>query len=282
MYLKPGDRIGIVAPSRAIEEDLINFSVEYFEGQGFKVELGKHIFNRHDQFSGTDEQRSSDFQKFIDDPEIKAIVAARGGYGAVRIIDRLNLTPLQQNFKWLVGYSDFTVFHSYLNKQMSLPSIHATMPVNMGETKAGTELSNSTMIMALRGEALTYELPSHALNRNIKHVNAEIVGGNLSMLYSMCGSNASIDTAGKILFIEDLDEYLYHVDRMMMNLKRNGMLNKLAALVVGGMSDMNDNTIPYGKTAEEIILEHCQDYGYPIYFGFSAGHLQQRTYALSA
>ncbi len=274
MYLKKGDTIAIVSPARAIEEEKVAPAIDFFEKHGFKVLVGKNVYNVHNQMAGTDVQKAEDIQTFINNPEVKAIVSTRGGYGCVRVIDKLDLKPLAENNKWFVGYSDVTVFHSHIHQNFGTPTLHATMPVNISADPSTDEmLSNDSLIAALMGKDLSYKIGTHPLNKT-GDASGVLVGGNLSMLFSMCGSPSDIDTAGKILFIEDLDEYLYHVDRMMMNLKRMGKLDNLAALVVGGMSDMNDNAIPFGKTAEEIILEHTEAYDYPVYFGFQAGHQQ--------
>jgi muramoyltetrapeptide carboxypeptidase len=224
--------------------------------------------------AGTDAQKVEDIQAFINDPTIRAILSTRGGYGCVRIIDQLDLSPLAAQKKWFVGYSDITVFHSHIHQNYGTPTIHSTMPISITDDSSPEEQeSNNTLIAALLGEDLRYPIASNPLNKE-GNASGILVGGNLSILYSLCGSASDLDTRGKILFIEDLDEYLYHIDRMMMNLKRTGKLEHLAALVVGGMSDMNDNTIPFGKNAAEIILEHTAEYDYPIYFGFQAGHQQ--------
>lgn len=272
MYLKKGDTIAIVSPARAIEPAKVEPAIRFFEKHGLKVVLGKHIYSIDNQMAGTDAQKVEDIQGFINDPKIRAIVSTRGGYGCVRIIDQLNLAPLAEQKKWFVGYSDVTVFHSHIHQNFGTPTLHSTMPVSISaEPSPDEEISNRTLIDALFGKDLCYELKANSMNKE-GNASGKLVGGNLSMLYSMCGSASDINTEGKILFIEDLDEYLYHIDRMMMNLKRTGKLDQLAALVVGGMSDMNDNAIPFGKTAEEIILEHTERFDYPIYFGFEAGH----------
>lgn len=277
MYLRHGDLIGIVSPSRAISEIEIEAAVQLLEKEGFRVAVGKNAHKVHHQFGGSEEERTEDFQQFIDYKEVKAIWSSRGGYGAVRIIDKLDFRPLKESFKWLVGYSDFTVFHAQMNK-LGMPSIHGTMPVNVRGKGEQEDISNKSLLNALKGEDLLYELPAEKLNK-VGDAEGQLVGGNLSILYSLSGTDSALNTRGKILFIEDLDEYLYHIDRMMMNLKRSDKLSELAALIVGGMSEMNDNTIPYGKTAEEIILEHTQAYDYPVYFNFKAGHVQP-NYAL--
>jgi muramoyltetrapeptide carboxypeptidase len=272
MYLKKGDTIAIVSPARAIEKEKVEPAIRFFEEQGLNVLVGENVFNKDNQMAGTDAEKVSDIQQFINDPSVRAVISTRGGYGCVRIIDQLDLAPLAAQKKWFVGYSDVTVFHSHIHQNYGTPTLHGTMPVNISDTPSEEEaLSNSTLMDCLFGKDLTYDLLAHPMNKS-GNASGLLVGGNLSMLYSMCGSASDIDTAGKILFIEDLDEYLYHIDRMMMNLKRTGKLDKLAALVVGGMSDMNDNAIPFGKTAEEIIVEHIGGFDYPIYFGFEAGH----------
>ncbi len=272
MYLKKGDIIGIVSPARAIEKEKVEPTIRFFAKHGINTLIGKNVFNVNNQMAGTEDEKISDIQTFIDNPEIKAIISTRGGYGCVKVIDQLNLEPLAKQNKWFIGYSDVTVFHSHIHTNFGTPTIHGTMPVNISDNPTqDEEISNQTLIDALLGKDLIYRLPLHPLNRT-GNANGLIVGGNLSMLFSLCGSKSDISTKGKILFIEDLDEYLYHIDRMMMNLKRTGKLDSLEALVVGGMSDMNDNDIPFGKNAEEIILEYTQGYNYPVYFGFEAGH----------
>jgi muramoyltetrapeptide carboxypeptidase len=272
MYLKKGDTIAIISPARAIASEEIQPAVRFFEKHGLYVVLGKHIHTIHHQMAGTDAEKVEDIQAFINDPNVRAIVSTRGGYGCVRVIDQLDLSPLAAQKKWFVGYSDVTVFHSHIHQNYGTPTIHGTMPINISNEPSLEELeSNTTLIAALMGQDIRYDIASHPLNIE-GDASGILVGGNLSILCSICGSASDISTQGKILFIEDLGEYLYHIDRMMMNLKRTGKLEHLAALVVGGMSDMNDNDIAYGKTAEEIILEHTAAYDYPIYFGFQAGH----------
>ena len=272
MYLKKGDTIGIVSPARAIEAAQVEPAIRFFEKHGLRVLVGDNAYNRHGQMAGSEEDKIQDIQGFISNPEVKAIISTRGGYGCVRIIDQLDLGPLAEQMKWFVGFSDVTVFHSHIHQTYGTPTIHSTMPINMTENPTEEEkISNETLIDCLFGTDISYDLPGHHLNQS-GDASGLLVGGNLSMLYSLCGSTSDLDTRGKILFLEDLDEYLYHVDRMMMNLKRTGKLDNLAGLIVGGMSDMRDNTIPFGKDAEQIILEHTVEYGYPIYFSFEAGH----------
>ncbi len=266
--LKIGDKIGIVSTARKITLEELSPAIKLLENWGFEVLFGANLFEKDNQFSGTVEQRTADLQSMINNDEIKVILCARGGYGTVQIIDNINFYSLKKNPKWIIGYSDVTVLHSHLNN-LGLASLHATMPINFANNsnKSLQSLKNS-----LLGKSNRIECTSHALNL-LGEVDAEIVGGNLSILYSLLGSNSDIYTEEKILFIEDLDEYLYHIDRMMMNLKRNGKLAKLKGLIVGRMNDMNDNEIPFGNSVEEIILEHTKKYDYPICFGFPAGHM---------
>ena len=266
--LKVGDKIGIISTARKITIEELSPAIKTLERWGLKVVLGINLFQEDDQFSGTVVQRTADLQSMIDDDIVKAILCARGGYGTVQIIDSIDFTNLKKNSKWIVGYSDVTVLHSHLNN-LGIASLHATMPINF---ESNTKGSLSSLKNSLFGNLNRIECKTHPLNKFGK-IEGDIVGGNLSILYSLLGSQSNIDTIGKILFIEDLDEYLYHIDRMMMNLKRNGMLGKLKGLIVGGMSDMNDNSIPFGKTAEQIILECTKNYDFPICFGFPAGHL---------
>ena len=263
-----GDKISIISTARKITKEELIPALKALESWGLKVVLGTNLFKEDDQFSGTIEQRTNDLQSMIDDNSIKAILCARGGYGTVQIIDAINFNNLKNNSKWIVGYSDVTVLHSHLNN-LGIASLHASMPINF---ESNTNESLLSLKNTLFGNLNNVECKAHPLNKFGK-IEGDIVGGNLSIIYSLSGSQSDINTASKILFIEDLDEYLYHIDRMMMSLKRNGMLGKLKGLIVGGMSDMNDNSISFGKTAEQIILDHTKDYDFPICFGFPAGHL---------
>lgn len=271
-FLEKGDKIGIVAPARKIQMGEIEASIKVFEGWGLEVELGKNIFAQHQQFAGTDEQRASDLQEMFDNPEIKAIVSARGGYGTIKTMTHLRFDEFIKNPKWIVGYSDITALHAHLNQNLRVKTIHGIMPFNFLKDASENE-SIKSLKKALFGEKLVYEIEVVDLNKLGKS-EGELIGGNLSVLYSLAGTEFDINTDGKILFIEDLDEYLYHIDRMMMNLKHGGKLKNLKALMVGGMSDMNDNIVPYGKSANEIILDAVQEYDYPVCFGFPSGHLE--------
>jgi len=267
--LKQGDKIGIMAPARKITSLELQKAIEIIEENGFKVELGKSINAEDNQFAGNDDLRSGDLQYMLDNENIKAILFARGGYGCVRIIDKINFENFAKNPKWLAGYSDISVIHSHVNNVFNIQTLHSSMPVNFSEN---SKEALKTLFDILKGENINYEFNAHPLNKSGK-AEAEVVGGNLSVLYSILGSKSFPTLKGKILFIEDLDEYLYHIDRMMMGLKRAGVFNNLKGVIVGGMSSMNDNEIPFGKTAEEIILDELMEFDFPLAFGFPAGHV---------
>lgn len=276
-YLKPGDKIGVIAPSRKVTPADIEHGIEQLRKSGFEIILSKNLFGENNQYSGTDNERAADLQSMIDDHSVKAIVCARGGYGALRIIDDVDLSPLVDEPKWLIGFSDFTAFHSLAHTNIGIETIHANMLVNF-QQHCFNQGSYDTLLKALTGEPLEYEWQTadaqKTLNRN-GSITAEIVGGNLSLLYASLATATDLDCLGKILFIEDIEEYLYHIDRMMVTLKRTGKLENIAALIVGGMTNMFDNKIPYGKSAEEIIHEQTKEFSFPLVFGFPAGHTPQ-------
>ncbi len=271
-YLKQGDRIGLVSPARKISSQEVKSAVKILQRWGLEPVFGRHIFSSSHQFGGTDEERASDVQEFLDDINVKGILSTRGGYGSVKIIDKLDFSKFNVHPKWIIGYSDITVFHSHIHQVLGVETIHATMPINFPVDIVENE-STSSLKQALFGELQAYQIKKCQVLRG-GTAKAELVGGNLSILYSLTGSVSDINTDGKILFIEDLDEYLYHMDRMMMNLKRSGKLNKLKGLIVGGMNDMNDNTIPYGQSAKEIIWETVKEFNYPVVFDFPSGHIE--------
>ena len=270
--LQQGDQIGIISTARKINKKELVFAKNTLENWGLKAVFGDHLFQEHNQFAGTDKQRATDLQQMIDNPQIKAIICARGGYGTVRILDLVDFCRLQENPKWIAGYSDITALHSTLHN-LNISSLHSTMPINFSNN---TNNSLESLKKALFGNPISYNFQTNKLNR-IGRAEGKIIGGNLSIIYSLLGSNSDINTDGKILFLEDLDEYLYHVDRMMINLKRNGKLRNLAGLLIGGMNDMNDNSIPFGKNAMEIIAESVSEYNYPIAFNFPAGHIKDNN-----
>jgi len=265
-FLCKGDTVGIVAPARKVSREEMSKAIEILRSWGLLVKEGNHLYGSQDQFSGTDEERASDMQNMLDDPDVKTVFSARGGYGCLRIIDKLNFDSFLRSPKWIVGYSDMTVFHSHIHS-LGVETLHGTMPINFGMDEESTE----SLRASLFGISLAYSWESSLAGRKGSS-EGELVGGNLSLLYALNNSKSDLDTRGKILFLEDLDEYLYHIDRMMLNLKRSGKLSGLRGLVVGGMTDMKDNAIPFGKSAEEIIFDAVKEFDYPVCYEFSAGH----------
>ena len=266
-YLQKGDTIAIVATARKNIDDNLKPAIEWLHNWGLEVVIGSTIGLDNNQLAGTDEERAKDFQTQLDNPNIKAIWCVRGGYGTVRMIDMLDFTKFKQHPKWVIGFSDVTVLHSHLTT-LGYQSIHGIMPIS---SKASEE-AKETLRKSLFGEPLTYKVECEPMNRFGK-AKGVLVGGNLSILYSLLGSKSAIDCTDKILFIEDLDEYLYHIDRMLINLKRNGCLESLKGIVVGGMTKMKDNDIPWGKNALEIIDDVTKNLKIPIIYNFPAGHL---------
>lgn len=269
-YLGKGDKIGIVAPARSISFEEVHPSIRLLQKWDFEAVLGTYIFKKFNQFAGQDEYRLADLQQMLDDHAVRAVICARGGYGTVRIIDRLDLTAFISDPKWIIGYSDITVLHSHIHRHCATETIHATMPCNIKSEDCSGD-SCESLRNALTGQNIRYSLPPTPLSRP-GSTEGILTGGNLSILYSLLGSVSEVDLADKILFLEDVDEYLYHIDRMMMNLKRAGKLKYLKGIIIGGLSDMKDNAVPFGKTAQEIIAEAVAEYSYPVCFDFPAGH----------
>ena len=269
-FLKRGDKIAIVAPARAVSFEEIHPSIKLFQQWGLEVVLGNNVLGKENQYAGNDEKRFADLQQALDDPSVQAIICARGGYGTVRIIDRLDFTGFTRWPKWMIGYSDITVLHSHINRHHCIETLHATMPINIKDEPDNENVNYLRKI--LFGEKLFYKKPITFLSRTGLS-RGELTGGNLSIIYSLMGTPSEIETDGKILFIEDVDEYLYHIDRMMMNLKISGKLDNLKGMIIGGMSDMKDNTIPFGKNALEIVADYSRNYKYPVIFDFPAGHI---------
>lgn len=276
--LQKGDTIALASPARFVQPAEVEHFVRFAAQCGWNVRLDEACFARYNQFGGTDEQRAAHLQSLIDNPEVKAIFCSRGGYGSLRILDKLKFESLLQHPKWLVGFSDITVLHAKL-QSLGIASLHAPMPFNFGpdDNQRFTELK-----LCLEGQHSSLTIAPHPLNIN-GQASGELVGGNLSILYALKGSDTLPDMKGKILFVEDVDEYLYHIDRMMLSLKRAGLFSDLAGMVVGAFTDMKDNAIPFGLTAEEIIREHVAEFGFPLCFGFPAGHISlQRPLLLGA
>lgn len=268
-YLKKGDTVAIIATARKISKEEIQPAVTFFESYGLSVLLGKNLFESNNQYAGTDLQRAEDLQWALNDKNIKAIIIARGGYGTIRLMEHVDFTEFKKCPKWVVGYSDVTVLHSAIHN-IGVATLHATMPLNFSKNQEATR----SLIKALLGKLTEIETEENYSNIE-GTTSGKLVGGNLSLLYALSGTPYDIDTRDKILFIEDLDEYLYHLDRMMMQLKLSGKLSCLKGLIVGGMTDMKDNAIPFGKLPEEIILDAVRDYNYPVCFDFPAGHIDK-------
>lgn len=265
--LQKGDLIYITAPAKSIDAECVNYAKSFFEENGFRVQISQNCLGEHHYFSGTDFQRTADFQEGIDHPEVKAIVCARGGYGCVRIVDNLQWASIVREPKWIVGFSDVTVFHQRM-QNFELKSIHGTMPLNFS---SNSEESLVTLLKAMQNESYSIHSPSSNWNK-LGESKGRLVGGNLSILYSLLGTDDEIDYTDSILFIEDLAEQLYHLDRMFYAFKKAGILERISGLIVGGMTDMKDTAVPFGKTYEEIILEHFEFRKIPIAFKFPAGH----------
>src|SRR5512133_1992120 len=269
-FLKKGDEVAIVSPAFCIDEEKLHAAVEFLAKWGLKARIGKNAANRYGPFAGTDEERLSDFQEAVDDPSIKAVLCARGGYGLLRIIDRIDFSSLKRNPNCFAGYSDVTVLHTWLSECENLVSIHGDMPLNYYDADK-EKITFNTLKKALFGNELNVKWEGMAYHEG--RAEGELSGGNLSLFYSLVGTPADPDTDGRILFLEDVGEYYYHIDRMLTSLKLAGKLDNLAALVIGGMTQMTDTRIPWGKSIEETILGIVSGYDYPVLFGFPAGHV---------
>lgn len=276
-YLKPGDTIGLVCPAGFMPAEKYQTCIETLNSWGFKVKVGKTPGHQFHYFSGTDEERTSDLQHMMDDKKIKAILCARGGYGTGRIIDDLDFKKFKQTPKWIIGFSDITVLASHLYSNFKIASLHAPMAAafNDGEFKNSYVQS---LREALLGEKSVYTTKPDTMDQPGKG-SGILLGGNLSLLVHLIGTNSDINTKNKILFIEDVGEYIYNVDRMMYQLKRSGKLEHLKGLVVGRFSDMKDTTTPFGQSTEEVIKAIVKDYKYPVCFNFPVSH-DKENYAL--
>ncbi|PZR16864.1 MAG: LD-carboxypeptidase [Flavobacterium psychrophilum] len=268
-YLKKGDTVGILATARKVDMAPLEPAIKLLKSWGLNVVIGKTVGLDNNQLAGQDWQRAQDFQNMLDNPNIKAIWSAKGGYGTVRMIDRLDFTKFKQHPKWLVGFSDFTVMHSHVNN-FDIATVHSIACISAG---GATPEAIEGLKKGLMGGNIEYTIEPHAFNKT-GNAHGELIGGNLSVLYSIMGSASEADYKGKIIFIEDLDEYLYHIDRMMMNLKRNGYFKDVKGIIIGGMTKMRDNDIPWGHDALQIIQDITKDYNIPICFNFPAGHIK--------
>lgn len=266
--LQPGDCVALVATARAVDFSAVEKASHLFQSWGLSVTYNDRLFHTEHQFAGTDYARATQLQSFIDDPNINMICCLRGGYGTARITDKVDFSTLLRQPKWITGFSDVTVLHAHLAK-LGVASLHCQMPVLFNQQYP---TATESIYQALFHGEVHYSFKAHPLN-NKGTTNATLIGGNLSVLHTLISTPDEMSYHDKLLFIEDLDEYLYHIDRMMVHFKRTGKLGRLKGLIVGHMSDMNDNKIPFGKTAYEIIQEHVSEYDFPVVFDFPAGHL---------
>ncbi len=269
-YLSPGDTIGVMCPSGFMPEEKYSTCIKVLKEWGYYVKEGNTLRSQYNYFSGTDEQRLNDLQQMLDDEDVKAILFARGGYGLTRIIDRINFKKFKKRPKWIVGYSDVTLLQCHIFKQYKIPTLHAPMAAafNDGgyENQYVLSLKN-----ALAGGKTNIDFPFHQLNKTGQAVG-KLIGGNLSLLAHITGTKSQVKMKGKILFIEDIGEYIYHIDRMLYQLKRSGQLDELTGLIVGGFTDMKDTVIPFGYDVYNTIYDLVKDYPYPVCFHFPVGH----------
>jgi len=268
--LQKGDQVALIATARSISKKELQPAISLLKSWDLEPVLGSSIGLQAHQFAGSDEERATDLQNQINDPSIKAIWCAKGGYGSIRILDLVDFSMLKTQPKWLIGYSDVTAIHLHL-QSIGIASLHAQMASAIETRSTSTSEELKAVVF---GEKHQIQYNSRHPNQVNGKVKGEVIGGNLSVLYSAIGSHSMPSFKNKILFLEDLDEYLYHFDRMMQNLKRSGLLNQISGLIVGGMTDMNDNTVPFGKTAEEIIFDAVKELNIPVAFDFPAGHVE--------
>lgn len=277
-YLQPGDTIALVCPSGYMAIEKAQTCIDVLKEWGYKVKIGTTVGSHStNYFSGTDEERLINFQQILDDDSVNAVLCARGGYGLSRIIDHISFRKFKKHPKWIMGFSDITVLHSHIYANYEIATIHSPMAAAFNDGGYLNEYVQS-LKNVMEGKSIKYEVPAHEFNRKGEGIG-ELVGGNLAMLAHMVGTPSDIKTKGRILFLEDVGEYLYNIDRMMHQLKRSGKLDKLAGLIVGGFSDTKDTERPYGQNVYEIIRDIVKEYDYPVCFGFPVSH-EKENYAL--
>lgn len=272
-HLQKGDRVAIVSTARKVSPEEMAPAIKKLQHWGLEPVEGVHLYREDRQFAGTVEERRQDLQWALDDPSIRGVLCARGGYGTVQLIDRIDFASFRAAPKWIIGYSDVTVLHSHINRHFGIATIHGPMAIDLGkDSPEALEALWNALFLGLDGYCFQGKPSLDSPGR----AKGALIGGNLSILYSLTGTDSMFDAAGKVLFIEDLDEYLYHIDRMMQNLRKSAVLDRIEGLLVGGLTQMNDNQVPYGKTAETIVAETMSDHGVPVGFGFPAGHMPQQ------
>lgn len=276
-YLQKGDTIGIVCPSGYMPGEKAATCIQVLQQWGYQVKTGNTLGHQFHYFSGTDEERLADMQQMLDDQQVKAILCARGGYGMSRIIDRIDFRKFRKYPKWLIGFSDITLLHAHVYERFGIACLHAPMAAAFNDGEYANPFVQS-LRKALRGSKARYSCTGHTLNRKGK-AEGILVGGNLSLIAHAVGSSSSLKTKNKILFLEDVGEYIYNADRMMIQLKRSGMLDHLAGLIIGGFTEMKDTTIPFGADVYDVIAAHTREYNYPVCFGFPVSH-EKENYAL--
>ena len=267
-FLTPGDTIYITAPAKAIEETSVLAAKKTLETWGLNVRIAPHCLGRSHYFSGSDEERLADFQDGLDDPNIKAILCARGGYGSVRMVESLNWNAFKKNPKWIIGFSDVTVFHQQIH-QLGIESIHGIMPLGFIE---GSDAAKETLKKSLFGESFTLEA-AHGLGNIRGEARGTLVGGNMAIVTSLLGTSLSYSFKNNILVLEDIGEHVYKIDRMLYSLKLAGAFREIKGLVLGGFTDMEDTDVPFGKTIKDLILEQVRDLGIPVAFDLPFGHI---------
>jgi muramoyltetrapeptide carboxypeptidase len=277
-YLKPGDTIGLICPSGFMDPSRFQTCLEQLKGWGYRLKPGKTMSSDSaNYFSGSDEERLADLQDMLDDPELAAIFCARGGYGLSRIIDRINFKRFRKHPKWIIGFSDITVLHAHINRRLKIASLHAPMASAFNDG-GYSEPYVQSLKNALKGKKGKYSTALHAFN-NIGIASGQLIGGNLTIVAHLTGTGSAYKTKGRILFLEDLGEYLYNIDRMMIQLKRAGVFGDLAGLIIGGFTENKDTERPFGKSVYEIIHDHVKEYKYPVCFEFPVSH-EKENYAL--
>ncbi|UMB61981.1 LD-carboxypeptidase [Lutibacter sp. A80] len=278
-YLKAGDSVVILSPAGILlnKQAQIEQAKKLLKSWGLNPILGENIFNQNNQFAGTDQERTSDFQKALDNKNIKAIWCSRGGYGSVRVLDQLDYTTFIKHPKWVIGYSDITAFHNQIHN-LGFETIHGIMGISLDKNLEYLEENKNSLKNALFGNQLSYTIDSSNYNK-LGEATGQLVGGNLTLLHTMLGSKTSIDTTNKILFFEEIGEYAYHIDRMLQSLKRAGYFENCKGIVVGDFSNVKKNSTPWGSSIEQLILDVVEEYNIPVLFNFPAGH-EEKNLAL--